>query len=73
MPKITINDTINCFRKLQSAFWKFQTITVFECCLIKLLPCILFEKYNNILALKMASPVVSAHFRSLFSSIAGLA
>jgi len=41
--KILINDTINFFLKLQSAFWQFQTITVSECCLIKLLPCILFE------------------------------
>ena len=31
-------------------------ITVSECCLIKLLPCILFEKYIYVLALKMASP-----------------
>ena len=28
----------------------------FECCLIKLLPCILFEKYTYILALELASP-----------------
>jgi len=41
--------------KLQSALCKFQTITVSECCLIKLLPYILFEKYINILALEMAS------------------
>jgi len=38
--------------------------------LIKLLPCILFEKYINILALEMAAqgtgtvPMVSAHFHS---------
>jgi len=31
----------------------FQTITVSECCLIKLLSCILFKKYINILALEM--------------------
>jgi len=30
--------------KLQSAFCSFQTMTVSECCLIKVLPCILFEK-----------------------------
>jgi len=30
--------------KLQSAFWKFQTITASDCCLIKLLPYILFEE-----------------------------
>jgi len=31
-------------------------MTVSECCLIKLLLCILFEKYIYILALEMASP-----------------
>ena len=56
VPKITIIDTIKLFFKLHSAFWLFQTITVFECCLIKLLPYILFEKYIYILALEMASP-----------------
>ena len=35
---------------------QFQTIAVPECCLIKLLPCISFEKYIYILALEMASP-----------------
>jgi len=55
VPKIIINDTINLFLELQSAFWKFRPITVSECCLIKLLPCILFEKYIYILALIMAS------------------
>ena len=44
------------FFKLQSAFWQFQTITVSECCLIKLLPYILFKKYIYILTLKMARP-----------------
>jgi len=62
--------------KLQSAFWYFQTITVSECCLIKLLLYILFQKYIYILALEMVSPgnqhsalstmpVLSAHFCSL--------
>jgi len=46
----------NFFFKLQSAFWKFQTVTVSEWCLTKLLPYILFEKYVNILALEVASP-----------------
>jgi len=42
---------------MQSPFWSFQTITVSQCCLIKLLPYILFEKiYIYILALEMASP-----------------
>jgi len=36
---------------------QFQSIIVSECRLIKLRPCILFEKYIiNILALQMASP-----------------
>jgi len=57
MPKIITNNTINLFFfKLQSAFCHFQTITFSECCLIKLLPYILLEKYINILALEMASP-----------------
>jgi len=43
------------FFKLQSAFWPFQTVTVSECRLIKLLPCIFFEKNIYILALEMAS------------------
>jgi len=45
-----------CIFELQSELWQFQTITVSECCLIKLLPYILFEKYIYILELKMASP-----------------
>jgi len=57
MPKIIINDTVNLFFfKLQSAFWSFRVVAVSECCLIKSLPCILFEKYICILALEMASP-----------------
>ena len=60
MPKIIINDTIIFFLKLQSTFWQFQTtdLTVSECCLINLLPYILFEKIVKcipILALEMAS------------------
>jgi len=42
--EIIINNAINIFLKLQSTFRKFQTITVSECCLTKLLPYILFEK-----------------------------
>jgi len=59
VPKIIINNTIIFFSlklKLQSSFWLFQTITVSECCLIKLLPYILLEKHLHILDLKMASP-----------------
>jgi len=37
-------------------FGNFQTITVSQCCLTKLLPYILFQKYIYILALEMASP-----------------
>jgi len=36
---------------------EFQTVTVSECCLIKLLPCVLFEKCIYISALEMASPM----------------
>ena len=55
--KIIVNHgTIFFFLKLQSACWQFQTITVPECCLIKLLPYILLQKYINILAFEMASP-----------------
>ena len=56
LPKIIINDTMTFFLKLQSAFWWLQTITVSECCSIKLLPYILFENYNKSLALDLASP-----------------
>ena len=59
VPQTIINDTINLFFfKLQSAFWSFQTttITVSECCLIKLLPYILSEKYVYILALETTCP-----------------
>ena len=38
-----------------SAFWKFRTITVSECCLIKLLPHILLETCIYILDTEMAS------------------
>jgi len=54
--KIITSDTINLIFKLQLAFCQLQTITLSECCLIKLLLYILFEKYIYILALKMASP-----------------
>jgi len=42
------------FLKLQSAFWSVQTITVFDRCVIKLLPFI--WKIYKYLAVKMASP-----------------
>jgi len=51
--KIIINNAINIFLKLQSTFWKFQTITVSECCLTKLLPYIQFEKYVAFSALTL--------------------
>ena len=56
MPKFIINDTTKLLFKLQSAFRQFRTITVFQCCLIKLLPYSLFEKYIYLLALEMAIP-----------------
>ena len=55
VPKIITNNAIFFFLKPQSAFWKFQTITVSECCLIKLLPYILLEKYINTSALELAN------------------
>jgi len=45
---------------------------VSECCLVKMLPYIIFEKYIYILALEMASPgvstvpIASAHFRTMW-------
>ena len=72
VPKTIINNTINLFFKLQLAFWQFQTITVSECCLTKLLSVYFIWKYIYILALKMASQgnnmwIVSAHFGSLYT------
>ena len=68
MRKIILNDTINLFFKLQSAFCKFQTIAASECCLMKLLPQVLFEKYIYILALEMASPG-NQHSASCFEAL----
>jgi len=56
VPKILINNTTNLFLKPPAAFLEFRTITVSECCLIKSLLNILFEKYIYILALEKASP-----------------
>ena len=65
VPKIIINVTVKFFLKLQAAFWLFQAVTVSECCLIKLLPYILFEKHINILAFKMASCAIYIDTHSL--------
>jgi len=43
-------------------------MTVSECCLIKLLPYILFEKYIYILALEMASPG-NQHYASCIGTL----
>ena len=51
--KIIINNTINFIFNYNRHFGYFRTITVSECCLIKLLPYILFEKCVHILALEM--------------------
>jgi len=51
MPKIIINGTLKLFLNRNQHFG--NNITVSECCLIKLLPCVLFEKYIYILALEM--------------------
>ena len=56
MPKIIINDTINLIFKTAISVCVISTVTVSECCLMKLLPYILSEKYIHILALEMASP-----------------
>ena len=56
VPKIPINENKFIF-KLQSAFFgNFETVTVSECCLIKLHLFILYDKYVYILGLEMASP-----------------
>jgi len=44
------------FLNCNQNFGNIQTITVSECCLLKMLPYILVGKYINILALEMASP-----------------
>ena len=71
VPKITTNDTINFF-KLQSAFWKFYTVTVSECCLIKL-PHIfylknmfIFQDWKWLVQGTITVPIVSAHIRFLY-------
>jgi len=48
VPKIIINDTIIFFETAISIldFWYFQIIPVSKCCLIKLLPYILFAKIH---------------------------
>ena len=44
VPKIIMNNTINLFIKITVTILVTQTITVSECCVIKLLTCVLFEK-----------------------------
>jgi len=70
VPKIIINDTINLFFKLQSAFCQFQTVS-FR---------VLFDKISSVYLKNIfifwywkwpaqgtsTVPIVSAHFRSLF-------
>jgi len=64
------------FFKLQSAFLQFQTITISECCLIKLLPYILSEKYIYILGLEMVSqprePALCQLYRHTFVPYGGV-
>ena len=55
MPKIIINGTVIFYLTATNRL-VISNDNSFECCLIKLLPCILFEKYFNILALELASP-----------------
>jgi len=56
--KIIINNTINLFflNAIGTLVISNRRLTVSVCCLIKLLPRILFQKYIDILALEMASP-----------------
>ena len=57
-------------------FSGFQTITATECCLIKLFPYILFDKYFLYFRIESGQPretttalIITAHFRSLFHSL----
>jgi len=75
VPKIIINSTINllCKTAISTLVIYFQTLTVSECCLIKLLPYILLENiylYSCIGALvrsgnQHCADIVSAQFRSV--------
>ena len=56
MPKIITNNAIDLFFKLLSAFCWFQTITVSDCFLIKLLPHILFPKNMFIFSIGNGQP-----------------
>jgi len=47
---------MNLFLNTAVSILVISNCNSFQCCLIKLLPCILFEKYIHILALEMASP-----------------
>jgi len=53
MPKIIINDTINLFFKLQSAFCQFQTVSFRV--LFDKISSVYLKKYIFILVLEMAS------------------
>jgi len=72
VPKIIMNNTINLFIKITVTILVTQTITVSECCVIKLQTYVLFEK-NIFIFLHWkwppqgtsTVPIVSTHFRSL--------
>ena len=55
VPKIIIINTLNLLYKTAISTLVISNITVSECCLMKLFPYILFEKYTYILVLEMAS------------------
>ena len=55
VPNTIINGTIIFFLNCSIRLGNFKP-SVSECCLIKLFPCILFEKYINISALVTVSP-----------------
>jgi len=61
---------MNLVFKLRIAFCQFQTITVSQCCLIKLLPYVLFEKYIYILAVKVRRTVIPSNKNKKHSTTA---
>ena len=58
VPKVIINNAINLFIKTAITILVIsnRNMVFFECCLIKLLSYVSFDKYIYIFALEMASP-----------------
>jgi len=64
VPKVIINNAINLFIKTAISILVISNRNmVFECCLIKLLSYVSFDKYIYIFAVEMASPV-NQHYAS---------